>query len=99
MDVFVTEAQLDQLAEAGDIERDNLRSYSGRGMGDNTCLAIVSDDAEEDLFKLGMAFGKITEPWADDLFDELVFKGAMADSLGRDKTVFYWRGIGIKEGD
>jgi|SRR5271170_591275 len=73
------------------------RSYSGRAMYGEACLAITVDNTLQAMQDIAFELGKIVGEWDDDnvpcpierlLRDEL--RDIRSDSMGRDSQVIYW---------
>lgn len=66
-------------------------SYSGRGMYDDECLAVVVDDLGQFLSRIckAMLLADVTQADAQRLADDLA--GAYTDAMGFRGMVIYWR--------
>lgn len=82
---------LREVYDSGSIEME-VRSYSGRGMYGDTCIAVVLSDFSS-MWTLALAIADINSGNAD-LFD---LPAPRSDSMGRG-TVLYWPNLKWPDG-
>lgn len=78
------------LSEA-DINSEAARfDYSGRGMDGKSCFAITCTDAEFRRFLIALS-----HDCSDSYVLAMQLSEAYSDSMGREKSIFYWPTIQI----
>jgi hypothetical protein len=84
MPTVLTQQQVDTIEEVAWAMNVELRSYSGRSMYGDSCLAIVLDSSE--LMRFAIDLHKADRNTATLLADSQIRQ----DSMGRDSEIIYW---------
>jgi hypothetical protein len=84
MPTKLTQQQLDTIEEIAECQSLEVRSYSGRSMYGDSCLAIVMDSSE--LMRFAIDLHESDPDTATLLADSQVRQ----DSMGRSSDIYYW---------
>ena len=84
MPTVLTQQQVDTIEEVAECQSLEVRSYSGRSMYGDFCLAIVMDSSEMMRFAIDL---HESDPATATLLADAQIR---QDSMGRDSEIIYW---------